>query len=186
MTPDSARPDRAFGAIILAVFGTLWLEVWVWFSQPHQWWRYLIVAAAGVGLVGAALRIYGRNRPAESAQQTTEAQRRASRLFQLINIGQWVVILIGVNILNNTGLGAWDLPFMILVIGAHFLPLAHLFKRPSHYLTGLAMVLFAAVYPFLAAGPRSTVGPLGAGLILWTSALWAIGAAFRPAARESD
>lgn len=186
MTPDSMRADRAFGAMIVAVFGTLWLEAWVWFSPRGQWWHYLLVAAAGLGLVGAALRIYRRHRPADSGQPAPEAQRRASRLFHLINIGQWVVILIGVNVLNNTGLGAWDIPFMIFVIGAHFLPLARLFRRPTHYVTGLAMVLLAVFYPFLAGGPRSTVGPLGAGLILWSSALWAIVAAFRPAAPESD
>jgi len=178
---QSVRADRAFGAMIFAVFGSLWLAVWVWFSQPDQWWRYLLVAAGGVGLLAAALRIYRRNRAADSSKSESEAERRASRLFNLINIGQWVVILIGVNVLDNTGLGAWDIPFIILVIGAHFLPLAHLFNRPTHYVTGMAMVLYAVAYPFIAHDPRSTVGPLGAGLILWTSALWAIRAGFRAA-----
>lgn len=180
MSPDSVRADRAIGAIIFTIFGGLWLEAWVWFSQPDHWWRYLLVAVIGAALLGAALRSYRRHRPVDPGNTETEQERRSGRLFHLINIGQWVVILIGVNVLNNTGLGAWDIPFIILVIGAHFLPLAHLFKRPTHYVTGVALVLFALIYPFIAAGPQSTVGPLGAGLILWASAAWAIVASFSP------
>src|ERR1700761_2856044 len=130
MSADSVRADRAFGALIFTVFGSLWLEAWVWFAQRNHEWLYALVGAVGVGLFVTALRIYRRNRPAEAAKPESDADRRNDRLFHLINIGQWVVILIGVNVLNNTGLGAWDIPFIILVIGAHFLPLAHLFKRP--------------------------------------------------------
>ncbi len=186
MSADSARADRAIGAMIYAFFGSLWLEVWVWFTQRDQWWRYVLVALVGAALVATALRIQRRYRPRDSAKSSSEQERRSSRLFHLINIAQWVVILIGANVLNNTGLGAWDIPFIILIIGAHFLPLAHLFKRPTHYLTGMAMMLFAVTYPFIASGPQSTVGPLGAGLILWASALWALWAGLRPAAPRSD
>jgi hypothetical protein len=187
VNPDKVRADRAFGAMIFAVFGSLWLEGWVWYSQAGQWWRYGLVAAGGVGLLSAALSIYRRNRGADLAQAAIAQERRTGRLFHLINIGQWVLILIGVNVLNNTGLGAWDIPFIMLIIGAHFLPLAHLFKRPTHYLTGMALVLFAVAYPFIAtAGPHSSVGPLGAGLILWTSAAWAVLASLRSTPPESD
>jgi hypothetical protein len=43
------------------------------------------------------------------------------------------------------------------------------------------MMLFAMGYPYIAAGPQSTVGLLGAGLILWASALWGILEDVRPA-----
>jgi hypothetical protein len=181
MTPDPVRADRAFGATILAGFGSLWLEVWVWFSQRDQWWRYLLVAAGGAVMMAAALRIYRRNRAADAGHPASAAPRRTSRLFTLINIGQWVVIFIGANVLNNIGLSAWDIPFIILVVGAHFLPLARLFRRPSHYVTGVAMMLLAVGYPYVGAGPLSTVGLLGAGLILWASALWGMAGDVRPA-----
>lgn len=185
MSGDSARAGRAVGAMVFTLFGTLWLEAWIWFSQRNHWWLYGVVGSIGVGLLLGALGIYRRNRP-DSAKVESAAERRSGRLFHLINIGQWVVIVIGVNVLNNTGLGAWDIPFVILIIGAHFLPLAHLFKRPTHYVTGVALVLFAVAYPFVAGGPQSTVGPLGAGLILWASALWALAASLSPASPGSD
>ena len=186
MSADSGRADRAFGAMIFTVFGSLWLEAWVWFAERNRGWLYVLVGAVGVGLFGAALRIYRRNRPADSAKPESDVERRNNRLFHIINFGQWAVILVGVNVLNNTGLGAWDIPFIILVIGAHFLPLAHLFKRPTHYVTGVALVLFAVGYPLTAAGPQSSVGPFGAGLILWASALWALITGFSRALPVSD
>jgi hypothetical protein len=186
MSAESVRADRAFGAMVFTVFGSLWLEAWVWYAQRNRWWLYVLVGAVGVGLLAAALRMYRRNRPADCAKPESEAERRNRRLFHLINIGQWAVILIGVNVLNDTGLGAWDIAFIILVIGAHFLPLARLFKRPTHYVTGMALVLFALGYPFTPAGPQSAVGPLGAGLILWASALWALIGGLSPASPGSD
>ena len=53
--------------------------------------------------------------------------------------------------------------------------MAHAFRYRAHYLTAAAMVVLAALYPLLAAGgPAAPVGFLGAGLILWASAAWAL------------
>jgi hypothetical protein len=175
MTAVPARADRAVGALFFTIFGTLWLEAWVWLAHRDERWLFVLVAVAGLGLLAAARSVYRRNKPPGSNIPETDAERRSGRLFHLINIGQWVLILIGVNVLNNVGLGRWALPFIILIIGAHFLPLAYLFKRPTHYLTGALLVLFALIYPFVApAGPQSTLGPLGAGVILWASAAYAL------------
>jgi hypothetical protein len=175
MTPDPVRADRATGAIFFSIFGTLWLEAWVWLTQRDRWWLYALIALAGVCLLATARGVQRRHTPPDSGRVETAAERRTGRWFHIINVGQWVLILIGVNVLNNTGLGRWDLPFIVLVIGAHFLPLAYLFKRPTHYVTGAMMVLFAIGYPFvLPDGPQSAEGPLGAGLILWASAAYAL------------
>jgi hypothetical protein len=61
---------------------------------------------------------------------------------------------------------------IIAVVGLHFLPLAAVMRYRPHYASGLALLLLAVVFPFVAnGGPRSGLGPLGAGLILWASAL---------------
>jgi hypothetical protein len=62
----------------------------------------------------------------------------------------------------------------MFIVGFHFLPLARLFQNPAHYATGGALMLSAASYPFLFAGPTDTLGALLAGSILWLSALWAV------------
>ena len=57
----------------------------------------------------------------------------------------------------------------------HFLPLAGVFGYRPHYLTEAALLLLAVVYPLLApGGPVSSVGPLGAGGVLWLNAAWAL------------
>jgi len=78
-------------------------------------------------------------------------------------------------VLNLSGHWQWIIPSIILIVGIHFFPLAVLFKYRRHYFTGAAMVLVAALYPFLSKdGAASLVGCLGAGLILWASAVGAL------------
>ena len=53
-----------------------------------------------------------------------------------------------------------------------------------YYATGLSLMFLAAVYPFFAGqGPKSPVGPLCAGLILWATAAVALAAngSYKPA-----
>ena len=103
------------------------------------------------------------------------AKKKVSRLFSIINAGQWVVILIVGNVLANVGLSAWVIPAAMFIIGLHFLPLARLYSNPRHYVTGGALMLLAVAYPVLVpGGPSNPIGCLGAGLVLWASALWAL------------
>jgi hypothetical protein len=85
------------------------------------------------------------------------------------------VILVVGNILANIGLSRWVLPAAMFIIGIHFLPLAYVFANRYHFITGSGLIVFSMSYPFAASGGASDpVGCLGAGMILWSSALWAI------------
>jgi hypothetical protein len=102
----------------------------------------------------------------------TPVQQRRQRWFHIVNAGQWVMILIVGNVLANLGLGSWVIPAVILIVGLHFLPLAWLFSNTVLYATAAAFIALAGVYPFVASGgPADPVGCLGAGLILWFSAV---------------
>ena len=126
-------------------------------------------------LSAIAYRIYRANAFALHAEAATPSSRRRSRLFNWINAAQWAVILIAGNVLANMGLADWIIPTAIFVIGVHFLPLARLFANPPHYVTGSALVVLAVVYPLTAPmGAADPLGCLGAGLILWASAAWAL------------
>jgi hypothetical protein len=63
---------------------------------------------------------------------------------------------------------------VIAVVGLHFLPLARLFRYRPHLLTGLALIALAILAPLATGRPDNAWGPLGAGLILWASAAWAL------------
>jgi len=176
---DSLRTEaqlagRATGAMFFFVFGAVWLEGWATKAQAGAA-AFAVIAVLALALLAVAWRRYRRYAPALAREQGTPERRRAKRVFNIVNAAQWTAIFILAQVLINLGKGAWIIPMAIAIIGLHFLPLAHVFKNPPHYVTGLAMVAFAALYPLLASGgPTAPVGFLGAGLILWLSAAWAL------------
>lgn len=167
--------SRAKGAMFLIAFGALWLGSWWWFAERERLWLLALIAGAAVVLFAMALRIYRANRAAHSVHSRPEQARKTSRTFRIINAIQWALIVLGVNVLHAAGLGNWEVPFTILVVGVHFFPIARVFRYPPYYVTGALMVLLAVAYPFVSgAGPLSPVGLLGAGVILWATALWVV------------
>jgi hypothetical protein len=170
-----ARRSRAIGATFFAVFGGCWVALWNYRAAPARLWVYGVIGAATLAILLWARARYRRYAAAAAGLAETPQQQRRGRWFHIINVGQWVVILIVGNVLANLGLGAWVIPAVILIVGIHFLPLAPLFSNPVLYATGTAFILLAVIYPFVAAGgPTDPVGCLGAGLILWLSALWGL------------
>jgi hypothetical protein len=172
--PSAEAGGRAFGAVLFSVFGAILLEVW----DRRASAGLLVfggIAVLGIGLALSAWLCYRRHAAAVAARAKTPEQKRADRVFHLVNGGQWILILVLGNVLANIGQGAWVVPMAIAVIGLHFVPLAYVFRNPPHYVTAAALVLFALAYPQLAAGgPADPVGFLGIGLILWASAMWAL------------
>lgn len=143
------------------------------------------VVVMSLALLALAHKVYRANAAAMRAVADTPQAKRRSRLFNIVNAGQWVVIFVLASVLGNTGRSDWIVAAVIFIIGLHFLPLARVFAYPPHYVTGSALMFLAIAYPLLApSGPQSPVGCLGAGLILWASALWAIGA--KPSPQPTD
>jgi len=166
----SSHAARAKGVMFFSVFGAAWLVLWNQRALQGNWLVYLIIAISGLTLAGVALQ---RHRLYKAyADNDSPAAHRAGRLFHLINAAQWVIILIAGNVLVNMGLPELVIPFAMLVVGLHFLPLAKLFNVPGHFWFGLVMSMFALAYPFvLSQGAADPYGCLGAGLLLWAYAL---------------
>ncbi len=161
--------------MFFAVFGGMWLGLWAHSEYPESVAALLAIAAVTAALLAAAYQAYKANSLALKAIAQTPESLRKSRMFSLVNARQWGVIFVVAVVLSRIGYARWILPAVVLIVGLHFLPLARLFAYRPHYLTGAALVLLACVYPFAALeGPESAVGALGAGLILWLSAVWAI------------
>jgi hypothetical protein len=175
VSPDPNRARRAIGAMFYFAFGGAWLEFYAFQVVGNR-----PVALASIALVTAALlvlayRRYKLHQPALAAETPSPERKRAGRIFNIVNAGQWVVILVAGNVLVNLGLSSWVIPCIILVVGVHFLPLGYVFANPPHYITGVAFIVLSVAYPLLAThGPASPIGCLGAGFILWVSALWAV------------
>jgi hypothetical protein len=183
---DSAKASRAIGAMFFSGFGGIWLGLWAHAEYADSVGVLLLVAAVSAGLLAAAYRVYKVNAPALRALEETPEARRKSRWFNLINASQWGIIFLVALILSKTGHAKWSLPAVILIVGLHFLPLARLFAYRPHYLTGAGLILLACVYPLVARdGPENAVGALGAGLVLWISAVWAISSSSRSRAART-
>ena len=172
---DAKRASRAIGAMFFTIFGGLWIGLWSYQAFPHVVLYRVVIAFITLALFIVVLRRYLRYRPALAAQPDDPDKRRRDQLFNLVNAGQWILIVLGVNVLNNLGYPHWAIPLAIFIIGLHFIPLAAIFSNPPHYITGIALMLVAAVYPLvLQNGPQNPLGCLATGLILWASSLWAV------------
>jgi len=183
---SSEHAGRAIGAMFFAFFGAAWLAWWSLEQFDGAILPILIaIGTGGVAILLLALRQFLRNRAALAGHAETPYSRRAKRVFNLVNAVQWVTIVLTVLVLANTGHADWIRVAIIFIVGAHFLPLAAVFRYRWHYVTGGALVVLAMVYPFLTpAGPLNPIGLLGAGTILWASALVAVVPQFRGAPQE--
>jgi hypothetical protein len=172
---SAARANRAIGAMFFSAFGGFWFGIWAYAEYGTSVPILLGVLIVTLALLVSAYRVYKRNAVAMRALEETPEGKRTSRHFNVINAAQWISIFLVVFILPRVGLPNLVLPGIILVVGLHFLPLAWIFSYRPHYMTGAALVLLAVLYPMASEhGGTSTRGPLGAGLLLWASALWAI------------
>ena len=173
--PSAVKASRAIGAMFFSFFGTAWLAGADAIARHGGDWLLAPIVLAGIGLFVAAWRRWRANRAAKAEFDATPRARRIARVFHAVNVGQWVLILVLANVLRNVGLDDWVLDMVMAVVGLHFLPLAAVMGYRAHYVSGFALLALAASYPFLAAGgPQSALGPLGAGVVLWGSAVVAL------------
>jgi len=172
---SAAIAGRAIGAMFFSAFGGAWLGLWAYSEFGATSLALVLIGAVSVVLLALAYRAYRSNAPALRELEHTPKAKYASRWFNIINVAQWVAIVMVAMLLSTLGHGSLVLPAVIFIIGLHFLPLAWLFGYAPHYVTGLSLMLLAAVYPVAShEGGGSSIGALGAGLILWASAIWAI------------
>ena len=169
---SAARGGRAIGAMFLSGFGTVWMVWWCLERVGVAVPLLLLIVLVGGLLLTLAIRQYRANRAALAAEAGTPESKRMQRAFNLVNNGQWIAITVAALVLANTGHAAWIRVAIIFVVGAHFLPLAAVYRYRWHYLTGAVLMLVAAVYPLATPqGPLNPIGLLLTGLTLWASTL---------------
>ena len=160
VTPDPVRASRAIGAFFLGAFGGVWVALWAWDSFRRRAAALFIVAAVTSCLLVFIHRRYRQYRAALEQERMSAAKQRQNRWFHVINAGQWIVMPVLGNVLANVGLSDWVIPAAMFIVGLHFLPLARLFSKPSHVMTGGPLILLSGSYPFVAASGASS--PLAA------------------------
>lgn len=169
----------AVGALFFAFFGALW--VFAGFAMQHRAPAALLAALIAVVItlvLLASLIIRRTSKPAKAA----DPQRRESsrRVFRNANIAQYSAIALVIVVANIIHRPQIILPSVMVIVGLHFLPFAIAFRYFPHFVTGVAMIVWAFLYPhFGAAGFGNPSGPFGAGVIILASAAVSLIAAFR-------
>jgi hypothetical protein len=158
--------------MILTLFGSAWIALAGSDLSGGQPLVLLAVALAVVAMCWLALRHYLAHRRAYRQRSKLPAAKRVGRFLGAVNLLQWLVIIVAANVLHDLGQDRWILDTVILVVGLHFIALAWDLRCEAYYYTATALVVLALAYPVLApGGAQSSLGPLGAGLILWATAL---------------
>jgi hypothetical protein len=158
---------RATGSMILAGFGGIWLGLGFYAKEMLTAAMILYLAAGLLMLLaGSAKLMRAAGRLPRQPENSTQG-----RVFGWINALQWLAIFIVVQILTRLHLDVYTVSAIAGIVGLHFFPLAKLFRNHMHYVTGSAMVLWAAGTALWAPlGQIQGDAAMGAGVILWASA----------------
>lgn len=170
------RIVRAYGAAIGTIFLSLFGLAWILLAldalgQLHAYFVVLLSCFVAV-LLASSISVLRRTHSLVREQKKSPHGKHVNHMFGLVNVIQWTTIFLAVNLLEHFHLGHWIVPTIILIVGIHFLPLAYLFQARLHYVTGCALVLWGIVAPLLVpSGNMEPIAALGAGIILWLTAV---------------
>ncbi len=167
---------RAIGALFLTGFGAIWLLLGLYARERLSPSTLSLVACGTVVFVSGAFFLLRR---AKALPRTPE-DPAMGRAFKWINIIQWAAVGVVALAFARFGIDAYVVSAITAIVGLHMFPLARLFRYPLHYVTGAALVGWAAASILLF--PKDELQgstALGTGLILWLSALVTLALAMR-------
>jgi membrane protein implicated in regulation of membrane protease activity len=168
-TPGGTPSDLSVTALILAIAGALWFG-WGQAEPPAGWGLPMVIgmfAAIAVAIVAAvAVRRFRHG-------ATAMADQRVRRGYGITVGVEVAAIAIGSVALGLTGHPDYTAPWILLVVGVHFVPLGRLFGIADLVWSGLvlsAVAIAAAVTGALSAvAPSAITGAFG-GLVLLAAA----------------
>lgn len=186
MVPKAAAASRARGAMILAVFGTLWLlgalSLAAHFGRIGH--RTLELAGAGGALVCAATLLFAWSTVRRLAPFAAPWPAAVRRGFWAVNIAQYVALSAVASLAGSGAHQRWLVPAGIGIVGLHFFPLARLFRSSAHAVIGAVMMIVAAAIVQADLPPLAPVGVLAGGAVLIAGAVL-LTATARRAGRET-
>ncbi|HVV24898.1 MAG TPA: hypothetical protein VHF06_36040 [Pseudonocardiaceae bacterium] len=163
--------DLAANALILGVAAIAWFG-WAQ-ERPPAGWSVPLGVGSGLGLVVAAFAgvAVWRRRRGDSAMTEPEGRRTYYRTVGV----ECAAIVVGVVGLGLAGQSDYLAPWILFVVGAHFLPLSGLFDIRSLVPAGLLLVVASAVA--VVAGlvwtvtPSAVAGGVGGSVLLVVAVL---------------
>lgn len=168
-TPGGTLSDLSVTALILAIAGALWFG-WGQAEPPAGWGLPMVIGVfAAIAVAIAAAVAVRRFRHGATAM----ADQRVRRGYGITVGAEVAAIAIGSVGLGLAGRPAYTAPWILLVVGVHFVPLGRLFGSASLVWSGLvlaAVAIAAAVTGAVSAvAPSAVTGAFG-GLVLVAAA----------------
>jgi hypothetical protein len=163
------------GAAILTLFGGLWSIAALAFWPARPAWGIPAASAATLTLLAVCiLRLMASAKLPDGHDPAAAAKgKRAGILFGIIFGVEGGLIALSSVLLGRSGHSDWIPVAVGIIVGVHFLPLAHVFEVPLYYWTGALCVLGVLACLFISAvGLRLLcVGLVMAGVLWLTVAL---------------
>ena len=151
------------GALILNILAGVW---WCFglstLALPR--WSLAVPVLVSAALIATAYRASRHGVP-----RTPEEEKRIGRLIATWSIFEGVAFFIGIYVLLVLRRPSDITPVIAVIVGLHFLPLAHGIPMRIYYATGAALVLTGAVALCLPVAAHGPVACLASGIILWAS-----------------
>jgi hypothetical protein len=169
-TSAAQLKGRARGAAICGIFGAVWMFDTVYFGAiANQAWLNAIAFLAGVFVAWPLSRLrslrYLEYSPADRQRWAT-----ISRAYWANAAVEWLACIAAGIWLAHIRRYDLILPSTGVIIAAHFLPLAKIFRMPLYYWTGAAMALGILASLAVPAGHvRSIATCTVMGLSLWAT-----------------
>jgi hypothetical protein len=168
--PQGTPRDLSVSALILGFAAMMWFG-WGQAQPPPGWSLPLTIGLfAAIAVEGFAGSLVFRFRGTATAMRDQRVSRRYG-----ITVGVEVaVIALGAVALGLAGRGAYTAPWILLVVGVHFLPLGRLFDSVDLLWSGLVLsgvaVAAAVTGAVSAVAPSAVTGGFG-GLVLVAAAV---------------
>jgi hypothetical protein len=156
----------------MALFATVWWVVGLRIAGHGPALVYPLPLLVGAALGGVARRLARRDGAATPASIDAAGQARRGRLVAWASAAEGLAIfLVAGIVLPKTGHQDATAPMIALIVGLHFVPLAHGLPVPAYYvsaavLTGVGIVGFGIAD----LNARITFVSAGAAIVLWLSA----------------
>jgi hypothetical protein len=174
---------QAIGASFFTGFGALWIGLALYVRESLTPLNISLLSTGFVALALACFLLFW-----EARQWPARPEDPAiGKTFNRVNAAQWIAVFLVAFTFARLHMDAYLLSAITAIVGVHLFPLARLFRRKLHLVTGFAMVLWASITVlFVPVESMQSVTAIGTGMILWASAAISLTtgliAAHRPAA----
>jgi hypothetical protein len=158
---------QAIGASFFTCFGALWIGLALYVRESLTPLNISLLSTGFVTLALACFLLFWEARQWPSRPEDPAV----SKTFNRVNAAQWIAIVLVSYTFARLHMEAYVLSAITAIVGVHLFPLARLFRRKLHFVTGFAMVLWASITVlFVPIEHMQNITAIGTGIILWTSA----------------